>query len=70
MTPNRSTHYSQRDIEEARGSLALLKKRISNSRDRGLKTGQTIDPAGSQYNAGGPQATKASSTRHASSNFN
>jgi len=34
MTPNRQTNYSQRDIEEARGSLTLLKKRMSNSRDR------------------------------------
>lgn len=47
MTPNRMTHYSQRDVEEARGSLALLKKRLSNSRDRHQKP-QTIDYASKQ----------------------
>ena len=55
LTPNRNTHYSQRDIEEARGSLHLLKARISNSRDRGMKTGNTIDHnANPQYATGGP----------------
>ena len=42
LTPNRATHYSQRDVEEARGSLTLLKKRMSNSRDRQQKN-STID---------------------------
>ena len=43
MTPNRQTHYSQRDVHEARGSLTLLKKRMSNSRDRQVNRNSTID---------------------------
>ena len=60
LTPNRGTHYSQRDVEEARGSLHLLKKRMSNSRERMTKTG-TIE--NSSYATGGP---KANSVRNSS----
>lgn len=62
LTPNRGTHYSQRDVEEARGSLHLLKKRMSNSRERMMRTG-TIENAAS-YSTGGPKSNSVRNSSH------
>ena len=46
-----NTYYTQRDVEEARGSLHLLKKRLSNSRDRSKN--QTIDHTANSFGSAG-----------------
>ena len=61
LTPNRGTHYSQRDVEEARGSLHLLKKRMSNSRERMMRTG-TIE--NTSYATGGHKTNSVRNSSH------
>ena len=54
LTPiplQRQTTYSQRDVEEARGSLTLLKKRM-NSRER-RQEGDVLSADGTRNNLGG-----------------
>ena len=71
LTPNRQTHYSQRDVEEARGSLTLLKKRMSNSRDRQNKN-STIEYASSttapNMSAQDPRSQRNGYAKHSTPN--
>ena len=63
LTPNRQTHYSQRDVDEARGSLTLLKKRMSNSRDRMPNKNSTIEYSSSTQQTGRMQGGYDPSSR-------